>query len=114
MRERFVDTLHFLQHGAGNFDGVGARLLSDGHPNTPFPVNALDLANTLMGIQHLGHLTDGDGGLPALGQHRVADLIDTLELGRGTKTDLVPILFDLTGGQIEVGIADGIDDLVQA
>ncbi len=106
LRKGLVDRVDLGQHPSGYLDGVRVGLLPDRHPDAASAVHAHDPGEFLVGVGDPGDLAERHRGAVALEDDRIADLIEIGELGRRAKRDLVSSLFDLSRGQVEIGVAD--------
>ena len=108
-----VDGRDFGQDTTGDFHRVRIGLFADPHIEPAFAVDADDTRLLLVGVPDVGDLAQPHGGPVALHDDRVPDLVQFGELGRSAQGDLVASLFDFARRQVEVGVADGVDDLIK-
>ena len=113
MGKGLVDGLDLFQDAAGDFHRVGIGLFADPDIESALAVDAHDARLLLVGVPYVGDLAQPNGGTLPLTDDRVANLVQAGEFGRRPQGDLVASLLDLAGRQVEVGVLDGIDDLIQ-
>jgi len=106
LRDVPVDAFQLGQSAPGHVDGVLARLLAYRHANPRFAVYAHDAGNPLPGVLDQGDLLQLDGRALAHRNDRVLQLPQVRVLTGGADGDFVIALFDASGRDVHVALAD--------
>jgi len=113
LRKISVDCIHRSQHCFRDLHRIGIGFLADRHTQPAHAVDPNDPPRTRVGVEHLSHLSEGDGRTIADQQHRVPQFVEVDKLGWSPKGYFIMSLIDLSGGKVQIGILDRSEDSVE-